>query len=117
MKVKSEREVTQLCPTLSDPMDWNGLPFPSPCKEGTYVLILNRWPLSLIPFSPRPLILADVFACFNFIVTAEGRWERGMDGEGLQGAARPWNNPGTPECPVSPHPRTTSNRKVSRMLS
>ena len=46
MKVKSESEVTQLCPTLSDPMDcslpgssvggifqqeyWSGLPLPSP---------------------------------------------------------------------------------------
>ena len=46
MKVKSESEVTQLCPTLCDPMDcslpgssihgilrqeyWNGVPLPSP---------------------------------------------------------------------------------------
>ena len=45
MKVKSESEVSQLCPTVSDPMDcsppgssmgvsrqeyWSGLPFPSP---------------------------------------------------------------------------------------
>ena len=46
MKVKSEREVAQLCPTLSDPMDyslpgssihgfsrqeyWSGVPLPSP---------------------------------------------------------------------------------------
>ena len=48
MKVKSESEVAQLCPTLSDPMDcshqaplsmgfsrqeyWSGMPFPSPGK-------------------------------------------------------------------------------------
>ena len=47
MKVKSESEVAQLCPTLSDPMDcsrpgssvhgfsrqeyWSGVPSPSPC--------------------------------------------------------------------------------------
>ena len=30
MKVKSESEVTQSCPTLCDPMDWSGLPLPSP---------------------------------------------------------------------------------------
>ena len=47
--LKSESEVTQLCPTLSDPMDcsppgspipgilqeehWSGLPFPSPVHD------------------------------------------------------------------------------------
>ena len=36
MKVKSESEVAQLCPTLSDPMGfsrqeyWSGVPLPSP---------------------------------------------------------------------------------------
>ena len=29
MKVKSESEDTQSCLTLSDPMDWSGLPLPS----------------------------------------------------------------------------------------
>ena len=34
MKVKSEREVAQLCSTLRDPMDeyWSGVPMPSPEK-------------------------------------------------------------------------------------
>ena len=30
MKVKSESEVTQSCPTLSSSVDWSGSPFPSP---------------------------------------------------------------------------------------
>ena len=41
MKVKSESEVAQSCPTLLDLMDcsppgssdWSGLPFPSPMRE------------------------------------------------------------------------------------
>ena len=51
MKVKSESEVTQSCPTLSDPMDcsppgsmgfsrqeyWSGVPLPSP-SEGLELL-------------------------------------------------------------------------------
>ena len=52
MKVKSESEVTQLCPTLSDPMDfrappsmgfsrqeyWSGVPLPSP---SVYLVLCN----------------------------------------------------------------------------
>ena len=54
MKVKSEREVTQSCPTLSDPMDWSlpsssihgifqakywsGVPLPSPHINITFCL-------------------------------------------------------------------------------
>ena len=52
MKVKSESEVAQSCPTLSDPMDcslpgssvhgifqeyWSGVPFPSLAKQETQV--------------------------------------------------------------------------------
>ena len=53
MKVKSESEVTQLCPTLSDPMDysltaplsvgfskqeyWSGVPLPSPNDSHTHM--------------------------------------------------------------------------------
>ena len=56
MKVKSEREVTQLCPTLCDPMDcslpgssmgfarqeyWSGVPLPSPTE--TLLLLLSHF--------------------------------------------------------------------------
>ena len=53
MKVRSESEVAQLCPTLSDPMDcslpgspsvgfsrqeyWNGVPLPSPIRLSTLI--------------------------------------------------------------------------------
>ena len=56
MKVKSESEVAQLCPTLSDPMDsslpgssvygfsrqeyWSGVPLSSPCITPRHILIL-----------------------------------------------------------------------------
>ena len=54
MKVKSESAVTQLCPTLGDPMDcsppgssilgifqqeyWSGVPLPSPYVDDTTVM-------------------------------------------------------------------------------
>ena len=54
MKVKSESAVTQLCPTLGDPMDcsppgssilgifqqeyWSGVPLPSPYADDTTVM-------------------------------------------------------------------------------
>ena len=57
MKVKSESEVTQLCPTLSDPMDaahqappsmgfsrqkyWSGVPLPFPEEVYTDMQIEN----------------------------------------------------------------------------
>ena len=58
MKVKSESEVAQLCPTLSDPMDcsllgssvhgfsgqeyWSGVPLPSPNRQDKTLLISQK---------------------------------------------------------------------------
>ena len=66
MKVKSESEVAQSCPTLSDPMDcslpgssihgfsrqeyWSGVPLPSPlnCMSCLYILEINPLSVTLI---------------------------------------------------------------------
>ena len=40
MKEKSESEVTQLCPTLSDPMDWN---LPSSSVHGIFRARVLEW--------------------------------------------------------------------------
>ena len=61
MKVKSEREVAQSCPTLSDPIDcslpgssihgifqakyWSGVPLPSP---QTAYSVINKWGCSVV---------------------------------------------------------------------
>ena len=58
MKVKSESEVSQLCPTLRDPMDcslpgfsamgfsrqeyWSGVPLPSPVTGLAFIKIVSR---------------------------------------------------------------------------
>ena len=60
MKVKSEREVAQWCPTLSDPMDcsplsmgfsrqkyWSGMPLPSPKSVSRYCQIWQPTPVVL----------------------------------------------------------------------
>ena len=41
MKVKSESEVTQLCPTLSDPMDWS---LPGSSVHGSLYVLLKDIP-------------------------------------------------------------------------
>ena len=59
MKVKSESEVAQLCPTLSDPMDcslpgssvhgifqardWSGVPLPSPAYKLKFYIMAHLW--------------------------------------------------------------------------
>ena len=53
MKVKSESEVTQSCPTLSDPMDF-GLPGSS--VHGIFQARVLEW--GAIAFSIAPLLLA-----------------------------------------------------------
>ena len=73
MKVKSEREVAQLCPTLSDPMDcnlpgssvhgfsrqeyWSGVPFCSDLmlKMHCYIFIQMMLYLHLRETTPTPL--------------------------------------------------------------
>ena len=72
MKVKSEREVAQLCPTLSDPMDcslpvfsihgisrqeyWSGVPLPSPKSLEQPTNPKTTWshPASLTSQPPPP---------------------------------------------------------------
>ena len=72
MKVKSESEVAQSCPTLRDPMNcsppgppsmgfsrqeyWSGVPLPSPIPKssGSQILVSIRLSESLILYSPRP---------------------------------------------------------------
>ena len=72
MKVKSESKVTQLCPTLSDPMDcsyqappsmgfsrqeyWSGVPLPSPNSVSTTYLLSTKDGL-ITPCSPGLYIL------------------------------------------------------------
>ena len=46
MKVKSESEVAQLCPTLSDPMDWSP---PGSSVHGIFQARVREW--SAIAFS------------------------------------------------------------------
>ena len=46
MKVKSEREVTQLCPTLRDPMDWS---LPVSSVHGIFQVRVLEW--DAMPFS------------------------------------------------------------------
>ena len=48
MKGKSESEVAQLCPTLSDPMDCS---LPGSCIHGIYQARVLEWPV--IAFSVR----------------------------------------------------------------
>ena len=64
MKVKSEREVAQSCPTLSDPMDaayqappslgfsreeyWSGVPWPSPLEWLVNVFSLDGMVLRML---------------------------------------------------------------------
>ena len=52
MKVKSESEVTQLCPTLRDPMDWS---LPGSSVHGIFQVRVLEW--FAIAFSDLPLIL------------------------------------------------------------
>ena len=40
MKVKSESEVTQSCPTLSDPMDWS---LPGSSVHGIFLARVLQW--------------------------------------------------------------------------
>ena len=67
MKVKSESEVTQLCPTLSDPMDcslpgssvhgfsrqeyWSGVPLPSPTLLWALIISVQNISMANTPTS------------------------------------------------------------------
>ena len=60
MKVKSEREVGQLCPTLSDPVDWS---LPGSCIHGLFQARVLEW--GAIAFSERTLLnIPCVFSIF-----------------------------------------------------
>jgi len=81
MKVKSESEVVQLCPTLSDPMDcslpassihgilqakyWSGVPLPYPTDLWAYAKFLSPASLQLL-LLPLLKILPQVFNVSTF---------------------------------------------------
>ena len=60
MKVKSEREVTQSCPTLSDPMDCS---LPGSSAHGIFQTRVLEW--GAIAFSVR--IVADAAAAVQLL--------------------------------------------------
>ena len=78
MKVKSDSEVAQSCPTLSDPVDcslpgssihgfsrqeyWSGVPLPSPSSSFKEFLTLKRWFLAGIEFQKSVEILKYVMS-------------------------------------------------------
>ena len=65
MKVKSESEVTQSCPTLSDPMDCS---LPGSSAHGIFQARVLEW--GAIAFSS--LSHSVVFLCFFALITEEG---------------------------------------------
>ena len=60
MKVKSESEVTQLCPTLSDPMDCS---LPGSSVHGIFQARVLEWGAIAFsdPFVPTPINITDLF--------------------------------------------------------
>ena len=58
MKVKSEREVAQLCPTLSDPMHYS---LPGSSVHGVFQAGVLEW--GAIAFSTQYLLL--LLSCFS----------------------------------------------------
>ena len=56
MKVKSEREVAQSCPTLSDPMDYS---LPGSSVHGIFQARVLEW--GAIAFSEK--LFTDTFKC------------------------------------------------------
>ena len=56
MKVKSESEVTQSCPTLSDPMDCS---LPGSSVHGIFQARVLEW--GVIAFSESPIYLGLIF--------------------------------------------------------
>ena len=62
MKVKSESEVTQLCPTLSDRMDWS---LPGSSIHGIFQAKVLEW--GAIAFS-KVLIGVWIYLWFSYLV-------------------------------------------------
>ena len=59
MKVESEREVTQLCPTLSDPMDYS---LPGSSIHGIFQARILEW--GAIAFSGEKLSVMQIHQGF-----------------------------------------------------
>ena len=62
MKVKSESEVTQSCPTLSDPMDCSQAPLSMGFSRQEY---WSEMPLPSLWYSTRDSEKVDVTMCLN----------------------------------------------------
>ena len=65
MEVKSEREVSQSCPTLSDPMDCS---LPGSSIHGIFQERVLEW--GAIAFSHRPLSLSQFFSVYFLSVVS-----------------------------------------------
>ena len=68
-KVKSESEVTESCPTLSDPMDCS---LPGSSVHGIFQARVLEW--GAIAFSVTDLEKSKLFAQFTFWKAEEGLW-------------------------------------------
>ena len=80
MKVKSESEVAQLCPTLLDPMDYS---LPGSSVHGIFQARVLEW--GAIAFS--------VYVCCSSDISAlGGRWDRGFSSIVLAVQAEAYKN-------------------------
>ena len=73
MKVKSEREVAQSCPTLSDPMDYS---LPGSSVHGIFqARVLSGVPLpSLDRTFTKPHLKILIFSSFMYQITDSKAW-------------------------------------------
>ena len=62
MKVKSEREVAQLCPTLSDPVDYS---LPGSSIHGVFQARVLEW--GAIAFSRQTFVVKVISLLFNIL--------------------------------------------------
>ena len=100
MKVKSESEVTQSCPTLSDPTDCS---LPDSSVHGIFQATVLEW--GAIAFSRENMLVLDNYLILNVVVVQSLSHANSLWPHGLQHARLPCPSlspgVGSNSCPLS----------------